>query len=72
MLPGENLDLEGSPVSADSYSYVCPVCKRRFTYEASTPPLCTGPGDFDVHPGAVMEMTSTSLQRRAERIRFLA
>lgn len=71
VLPGEDLDLEASPGSADAYTYVCEMCGRRFTYEASSPPMCTGPNDQDDHPGVVMTMVWCSIQSRAERIRFL-
>lgn len=42
-------------VARGPFSFVCPVCSKRFTYDGSGPPLCTGPNEgLDEHEPELM------------------
>lgn len=36
------------------YTFQCPECQKKFTYDQPGEPLCDGPGEFSSHPPEVM------------------
>jgi hypothetical protein len=50
------------------YTFECPECKRRFTYDEPGEPLCDGPGDQRVHEPKVMVRIQVKSRDRTKEV----
>lgn len=51
-----------------AYTFKCTMCDNRFTHDQPGEPLCTGPGELDLHPPEPMRLEKVRTQNRVERI----
>ena len=56
-------------IDGDAFTYVCPVCRKRFRYGMNFEPLCTGPSEsLDEHAPMVMRMVKADRREIAPRL----